>query len=40
MQASVSAIVSGELRPFDAQAFKSGSIDYAIIEPDEQEAEG
>jgi hypothetical protein len=25
------------LRPFDAEAFKSRSIDYATIEPDEQE---
>ena len=25
-----------ELRPFDAEAFKSKSIDYATVEPDEE----
>ena len=29
-----------ELRPFDAEAFKSKLIDYATIEPDEPDEEG
>jgi hypothetical protein len=29
-----------ELRPFDAEAFKSKLIDYATVEPDEQDEEG
>jgi hypothetical protein len=31
---------AAELRPFEAEAFKSGSIDYATIEPDESQEEG
>jgi hypothetical protein len=31
---------AAELRPFDAEAFKSRSIDYATIEPEEPDAEG
>jgi hypothetical protein len=28
---------AAELRPFDAEAFKSRSIDYATIEPEESD---